>query len=118
LTQTTRVALDDLRVAGALLLAAGVARGMLHSGIGMPCPLRAITGVPCPLCGMTTSVTAALRVDVPAAISANPAGLVAVLIAVSLLVLPRKAAVDLPRWVLPVALLAMWVWQLFRFHIL
>jgi len=99
------------------MLAAGVVRGFAHLSIGVPCPLRAFTGVPCPLCGMTTSVSAAATGDVVSALAANPAGLIAVVVAVALLAAPRKTSVDLPRWLLPVSLAAMWVWQLFRFHV-
>ena len=100
------------------MLAGGVARGLMHSDLGVPCPLRAITGVPCPLCGMTTSVSAASTGHVVSALAANPAGVVAVLAAVVLLIVPRKKFVDLPRWVIPGSLIAMWAWELFRFHIL
>ena len=113
-----RVVLRDLRVAGAVMLAAGVVRGVSESSVGLPCPLRAVTGVPCPLCGMTTSVTAAVTGDLLGAVAANPAGLVAVVVAVVLVLAPRLKAVDLPRWAAPGGLALMWVWELFRFDVL
>ena len=97
------------------MLGVAVVRGLSHTSLGLPCQLRAATGVPCPLCGMTTSVTAAAVGDLRTAVAANPAGLVAVAVAIVLLLVPRKQAVDLPRWALPGGLLLMWVWQLFRF---
>ncbi|MEY2397577.1 MAG: hypothetical protein QOJ00_751 [Actinomycetota bacterium] len=116
--QTKHLALDDMRVAGALMLVAGAGRALMHSHVGVPCPLRMLTGVPCPLCGMTTSVTASVRGDVIGAIAANPAGPLVVIAAVLLLVIPRRHTLDVPRWILPVALVLMWVWELFRFNLI
>lgn len=114
----TTVWLSDLRIAGAVMLAAGATRAVLDSHVGLPCPLRSVTGVPCPLCGMTTSVTETMRGDFIGALGANPAGLIAVATAVALLVvIPRRKTLDVPRWLLPAALTAMWVWQVARFHL-
>ena len=113
-----RVELRDLRYAGGAMLALGAARGFAHSSLGLPCPLRSLTGIPCPLCGMTTSVSAAASGHLVTAFFANPAGLVAVAVAVVLLAVPRWRSVDLPGWALPGALALMWVWELFRFGIL
>ncbi len=118
MTATQRIDLRDLRMAGALMLGAGVVRGALHSTVGLPCPLRAVTGIPCPLCGMTTSVSAAATGHLGAALAANPMGVIAVVVALALVVRPRIASVDLPRWVLPGALVSMWVWELFRFNVI
>ena len=118
ITARHRIELRDLRVAGGIMLAAGLLRGVSHASVGLPCPLKAATGIPCPLCGMTTSVTAAVTGDVATAIEANPAGVVAVVVAVVLLVIPRFEAVDLPRWALPGGLVVTWVWELFRFNVL
>jgi hypothetical protein len=113
-----RVDLRDLRYAGGAMLALGAARGLSHSSLGLPCPLRSLTGIPCPLCGMTTSVSAAASGHVATAFFANPAGLVAVAVAVALFAFPRWKSVDLPGWVLPAGLILMWVWQLFRFNVI
>lgn len=118
MTATQRIDLRDLRVAGALMLGAGVVRGALHSTVGLPCPLRTVTGIPCPLCGMTTSVSAAATGRFGAALAANPMGVVAVVVALVLVMRPRIATVDLPRWVLPAALISMWMWELFRFDVI
>lgn len=113
-----RVELRDLRFGGGAMLGLGVVRGLAHSSVGVPCPLRALTGIPCPLCGMTTSVSAAATGHLATAFFANPAGIVAVVVALGLLAFPRREALDLPRWMLPVALTCMWVWELFRFHVI
>lgn len=39
------------------------------------CPLRRITGIPCPMCGMTTSVVDTTRLDMHAAFTTNPFGI-------------------------------------------
>ena len=100
------------------MLAAAAVRPLVGSP-GVPCPLKAVTGVPCPLCGMTTSVTETVWLDVPSALSANPMGVVAVVTAVLLLVVWRRAErVTLPVVLLPLSLLGMWLFELNRFQYL
>ena len=115
---TSTVDLHDLRIAGGLLLAGAALIPVLPGPDGLPCPLRSLTGIPCPLCGMTTSVTAAVHFDPFAAVAANPAGLLVVLVAIGLLVFRRRRQVTVPRWPLPVALVLMELWQLARFGVL
>lgn len=112
---TATVDLRDLRIGGLLMLAAALALPALPGPDGLPCPLRSLTGIPCPLCGMTTSVTAAVHLDPLAALAANPAGVLAVVVAVGLLVFRRRREVDVPVWALVVGLAAMWSWELARF---
>jgi len=109
--------LKDVRVAGALMLGAAAVRPLVGSP-GLPCPLRSLTGIPCPFCGMTTSVTAAVQLDIGAALAANPMGVVAVVLAVLLLVRRRWERVTVPVVLLPVALVAMWLFELQRFDVL
>lgn len=111
------VDLADARLAGAVMLGAAVALPLLPGHVGLPCPLRTLTGIPCPLCGMTTSVTAVTHLHVGRALAANPAGIVAVLVAVALLVSRRRGVVALPPWLLPATLASMWAYQLVRFSI-
>jgi hypothetical protein len=114
----TTVDLGDLRIAGMAMLAGAALLPVLPGPNGLPCPLRRLTGVPCPLCGMTTSVTAAVHLDPLGALAASPAGLVAVLVALALLVFRRRRTADVPGWALPVALVLMELWQLARVGIL
>lgn len=111
-----RLDVRDLRTASVLLLGAAAVVPVLPGHDELTCPLRAVTGVPCPLCGMTTSVTNTVRLDLHEAVAANPAGVFAIVAAILLLTLrPRRLA--LPAAVIPVSLAAMWVWQLVRFSI-
>jgi hypothetical protein len=114
----TTVDLRDVRIAGGLLLAAAVLVPVLPGPDGVPCPLRILTGLPCPFCGMTTSVTAAVHLDLAAALAANPAGVVAVVVAAGLLLFRHRRQVTLPLWPAPVALAMMELWQLARFGLL
>ena len=110
----TTVQLGDLRVAGAGMLAAALLLPVLPGAGGVPCPLRRQTGVPCPLCGMTTSVTAAVHLHPLAAVAANPAGILAVAGAVALLVFRRRQQVTVPAWAGPALLVVMWASELVR----
>ena len=108
---------SELRIPAAAMLVAGVALPLFdHPGPG--CFLRAMTDVPCPLCGMSTSVSSTVRGDLPQAVAAAPAGVVVVACAVWVLVTgrPRRVQVPLPGVLL--ALVVMWVFQLFRFSVL
>jgi hypothetical protein len=112
-----RLDVGELRLAGGLMLACAAARAAVDTEAGLPCPLRELTGVPCPLCGMTTSVTATVRLDLGDALAASPGGVAVVAAATALLLQPPR------RLVLPVALLysglaALWLFQLHRFSLL
>jgi hypothetical protein len=112
------VELRDLRIGGGLLLAGAALVPLLPGPRGLPCPLRSLTGIPCPLCGMTTSVLAATHLDPVAALAANPAGVLAVLVAVGLLVFRGRRQVTLPLWLVVGAVAAMELWQLARFGVI
>ena len=107
---------SDLRTASAALLGCAAARAALPGELGLPCPLRALTGVPCPLCGMTTSVTSSVELDVVGAFTANPGGIVLVILAIAILLGPARRLV-VPAGVVYFALAASWVWELQRFSI-
>ena len=82
------------------------------------CPLRASTGVPCPLCGMTTSVTAAMHLDLPAAVQANPFGIVAIVAAAGLLFVRQRRSIRIPIPLILLAVATSWIWQLARYGFL
>ena len=114
--QSVSIDATELRVAGGVMLCAGALLQALPDGAGLPCPLRTLTGIPCPLCGMTTSVEATLRLDLAEAVAANPAGIVAVAMAIALLALrPKRIAIPSPLVYL--TLLSMWMFELNRFAI-
>ncbi|HEX7276143.1 MAG TPA: DUF2752 domain-containing protein [Acidimicrobiales bacterium] len=107
-----------LRWAGGAMVVAGLVMTRLPAGTGLPCPLRTLTGVPCPLCGMQTSVKATLAGHLGRAVAANPAGVVAVVVALVLLV-TRPAAIRVPPPAVVATVLAcLWVWELARFGLL
>lgn len=107
--------LRGLRIAAAAGLAVGAGWRSLPVHPPLFCPLRETTGVPCPMCGMTRSVTAALRGDLGASLRFHPLGILLVVLAVSVLLAWRVPRVSLPPWATPlvlgVAALA-WVWNL------
>ena len=114
-----RIRLDDpdLRLGAAFLLGAAAARAALPGHAGLPCPLRTLTGIPCPLCGMTTSVTDTVELDVRDAVVANPGGIALVVLALAVLLGPgRRFAVR--SGLVYFALAAMWLWELHRFALI
>lgn len=106
----------DVRVAAALLLGCAAARAAVPGEPGLPCGVRELTGIPCPLCGMTTSVTATVELDLGAALAASPAGPLLVAVAVVVLTGAGRRLAVRPA-VVYCALAAMWLWQLNRFAV-
>ncbi len=116
LHRTVDVDLPALRTAGAVLLGAGLVWPLRPHALGLPCGFRAVTGIPCPLCGMTTSVTATMHLRFGDALAANPAGIVAVLVAIALLLRfgRRPPALAAPGWTVPTGMALLWSCQLLR----
>nr|MBA2599240.1 DUF2752 domain-containing protein [Actinomycetota bacterium] len=117
LARSAAIDLHDLRMAGTTMLFLALMLPSIPGYPGVPCLLRTFTGVPCPFCGMSTSVKETVRLQLRDAWAANPAGVVAVVAAVLLIVF-RPRRMTLPTLLIPVTLGAMWVFQLFRFSIL
>jgi hypothetical protein len=85
------------------VFAGGLALSALHAatGVGLPCPFRALTGWDCPLCGGTRMGDALLHGDVPGAFGYNPLALIGLLIVGVLGVLWSVEAVGGPAVRLP-----------------
>ena len=83
--------------------AGGLALSALYTttGVGLPCPFRAVTGWDCPLCGGTRMGDALLHGDVQTAFGLNPLALVSLVILGVLGVLWTVEAVGGPALRLP-----------------
>lgn len=122
---------EQLGLAGAAAAAASfVYPAASHAtGLGLPCPLRTLTGVPCPLCGMTTAATGLAAGDLRAALAANPFVLAlaaGTLCMVALLALRAVGLTPAPApwgqtgrrragWAVGLLAAASWAFQLHRF---
>jgi Protein of unknown function (DUF2752) len=116
---STTIDTSDARGAALAMLAAAATLPLLPGHAGLPCPLRTLTGVPCPLCGMTTSVEATVHGHLLDALRANPAGPLAVLAALVLVVRRRPAgALRVPTVALMALLLGLWLFELRRFSLI
>ena len=102
-----------LRRTGAVFVAGAAAYALSPVHVGIPCPLRTLTGIPCPLCGMTRAVTAAFRFDFIGSLRYNPGGVLLIAV-VAWLLLPmrRKPQVVVAAWVPLVSLALLWAWNL------
>jgi Protein of unknown function (DUF2752) len=83
--------------------AGGLALSALYAttGVGLPCPFRAVTGWDCPLCGGTRMGAALLDGDVLVAFGYNPLALISLLVVGLLGVLWAVEAVGGPAVRLP-----------------
>jgi hypothetical protein len=75
------VARAGLPVVGGLF-AGGLGLSVVYAttGVGLPCPFRALTGWQCPLCGGTRMGAALLHGDVAAGYALNPLAFVALMV--------------------------------------
>lgn len=109
---------SDTRGAALALFGLAAFLPLLPGHAGLPCPLRALTGVPCPLCGMTTSVEATVHGRLGTALLANPAGPLAVVAALALLIRRPRGAIRVPTLAVLVTALALWLFELHRFSLI
>jgi hypothetical protein len=117
-TASTTIDTSDARGAALAMLAAAATLPLLPGHAGLPCPLRTLIGVPCPLCGMTTSVEATVHGHLLDALRANPAGPLAVLAALVLLVRRPAGALRVPLVAVTALLLGLWLFELHRFSLI
>lgn len=129
LSAPERFALTGVGVAGAATLWPTL---MGATGVGLPCPLRMMTGIPCPFCGMTTASIHLVRGRIFETATTNPmVFLIAVFTIVMLGVLALRRTGRLsapPTWstrqtkicIKAIATLAAisWVFQLNRFGLI
>ena len=117
-TSSTTIDTSDARGAALAMFAATATLPLLPGHAGIPCPLRALTGVPCPLCGMTTSVEATVHGHLLEALRANPAGPLAVLAALALLVRRPAGPLRFPTVAVACVVLGLWLFELHRFSLI
>jgi hypothetical protein len=110
--------IDTSDARGAALAMLTAAAMLLPGHAGLPCPLRALTGVPCPLCGMTTSLDATVHGHLLEALRGNPAGPLAVLAALALLVRRPARVLRVPTIAVAGLLLGLWIFELHRFSLI
>ncbi|MCW2803675.1 MAG: hypothetical protein JWN06_1892 [Propionibacteriaceae bacterium] len=101
----------EFRAANALValgsfVAGGVALSALYAitGLGVPCPFRALTGWDCPLCGGTRMGSSLLHLDIGAAFGYNPVALIGLVVVASLGLLWTVEVLGGPRVRPPAAL--------------
>lgn len=107
-----------LRKPAAIFLAGGLLLAHLPAGVGLPCPMRSLTGVPCPFCGVTTSVRDTLGGHVRAGLDSAPLGLVLIAAAFLLALGLGPTKVKFLRPIVIAAVIAEWSFELVRFHII
>ena len=107
-----------VRKPAAIFLAGGLVLAHLPAGVGLPCPLRTLTGVPCPFCGLTTSVRDTLGGRVRSGLSVAPLGLILVIAAIAVILRLGPGNVRVLRPIVIVGLLAEWCFELFRYHVI
>jgi Protein of unknown function (DUF2752) len=115
---STTIDTSDVRGAALAMLAAAATLPLLPGHAGLPCPLRTLTGVPCPLCGMTTSVESTVHGHLLDALRANPAGPLAVLVALALLVRRPAGPLRFPTVAVAGVVLGLWLFELHRFSLI
>ncbi len=107
------------RLAAVGLVAVALGAHLLPASVGLPCPLRSLTGVPCPFCGTQTSLRFIAQGHLGNAWSAAPLGFVVLVAALASLAMPRdEIEVKVPTVALLVLVGAEWVFELARFHLL
>lgn len=85
----SRAFLIGLVLAGITTAALGITAGDVSF---VPCPFRLVTGMPCPGCGMTRSVIALARGDLPGAWHFHPFSFALVALAIASATIPERAS--------------------------
>ena len=111
------VDLSRQRLLAAVALGGSLVVAHLPSGVGLPCPLRAVTGVPCPFCGLTTSLRALAGGHLAQALAAAPLGIILALVALVAVLGRLPVLVRLNLWLVLGVLAAEWSFELVRFHV-
>ena len=99
---------------------AGISFGLAHlpASVGLPCPLRSLTGVPCPFCGMTTALRALGGGHVANSLQAAPLGMILVLVVLLMAIRRANPPLRVPVWYLLTPITAEWLYELTRYHVI
>ena len=118
-TRTTEIDLEPLRLAALGIVPAALVLTVMPVNPVPPCPLRTLTGIPCPLCGSTRGVIAAVHGHIGHALALNPASIVVLVLAFTLVVGwaagRRVERVRIPVWAIVTVFAALWAYQLFKY---
>ena len=98
----------------------GISFGLAHlsASVGLPCPMRSLTGIPCPFCGTTTALRDLGGGNIANSLQAAPLGMMLVFVALLMAIRRTSSPLRAPIWFVILPLFAEWLFELARFHVI